>query len=333
VPGARASAHTARSGWCALLEAVAAVTMVPGDAESPLAGLRRRLEARRSLLAQEEEREEEEEEGTNAPRTSGAAGTTGGGSLWREAAGEQEQETVDEDQDEAHQQQQEQELTLADLVTYNASQQVGASGLQGLVGHTPRCRPARADPMACMLAAPLHTPHDQVAAEDPETTARLFLQFARDTWGRATPSAPRAAADAARRVPEEELGLFMPTQPRVRGCQRSHASLVPTKCRGSRMMRMQWQDEARQQEHRACAELALSTRRPPGPSPPAPGQQPVPLQAGAATRALSLHRTRRARTPGVHGRAAAAGRPAACGRRGGRGALVVWREWAHAVGA
>jgi hypothetical protein len=57
----------------------------------------------------------------------------------------------------------------------------------------------------------------QAVLPDPEAEEQLYLRFSVDRLGRALPSAARAAADAAGREPEEEIGLFVAPRPRVGG--------------------------------------------------------------------------------------------------------------------
>ncbi|GBF93799.1 hypothetical protein Rsub_06131 [Raphidocelis subcapitata] len=145
--------------------------MIPGDVDdSPLAGLRRRLEAKRPLLADGE-----------ADAAPGNGGGGGGPGLQlqqeqqeREARAQADAEHGGRDDGSggaAH------AAALSDLVTFGG----------------------------CAAAAPF----------DPQLEAALFLAFARDARGAPAPSAARRAADAASRVPEEELGLFVPPHPRV----------------------------------------------------------------------------------------------------------------------
>jgi hypothetical protein len=188
--------------------AVAAMHAAPldggpgGDAAWPLAELRRRLAVRRPSAAAQDEGD-------------GLAAAADG-----PQAEEQQQEQEDEaEREEARQEEErrrhERELARSDLVAFGGCPRVRAGGGR----RQAPCSARRASPRPC--PAPPRPEHaappslSQAEPDRPELAAALFLQFARDAWGRAAPSAARAAADAARRAPEEELGLFVPPHPRV----------------------------------------------------------------------------------------------------------------------
>lgn len=179
---------------------------LPG--ESPLAGLRRRLEARRPLLLDDAIAEGGNSSGGGGDAAGGAAAAdssaapAAGGGGWRSHDAQQH------------------------LPQQQHNHGAGAADAAAAATATATTAAATATAGDLLLADPVsYAGACRAAPFDADLERRLFLRFAQRAScfgclppvgaGAVAPSPARAAADRARRAPEEELGLYVAPQPRV----------------------------------------------------------------------------------------------------------------------